>query len=210
MNDREGRPAGLRERTRRAVQAEIVEAAMRLFLEQGFEATTMEQIANEIGTSRRSLFRYFGTKEDIVLGDHADHGRVLQAALEARPAHEPPWEALRAALKELVGSLPYSPEDFLKITSMLHASPSLRARQHEKRQQWTELLVPDIARRLGAAANPMAGVRARALVACALSCSEVATEAWVRSNGRVDMEQAFDEAVAAVRGQVPPEPAVSH
>ncbi|WNE96427.1 TetR family transcriptional regulator [Streptomyces luomodiensis] len=200
MNDQKGRPAGLRERTRRAVQAEIVTTAMRLFLERGFEATTMEQIATEIGISRRSLFRYFGTKEDIVLGDHAAHGEVLRAALEARPADEPPWEALRAALRELVDSLAYSAEDFLKITSMLHASPSLRARQLEKRQQWTELLVPDIARRLGAAEDLMTQVRAHALAACALACSEVATETWVRSGGTVDMERAFDEAVAAVRG----------
>ncbi|MGK7233361.1 TetR family transcriptional regulator [Streptomyces hygroscopicus] len=200
MNDRKGRPAGLRERTRRAVQAEIVTTAMRLFLERGFEATTMEQIATEIGISRRSLFRYFGTKEDIVLGDHAAHGEVLRAALEARPANEPPWEALRAALRELLESLPYSAEDFLKITSMLHASPSLRARQLEKRRQWTELLVPDIARRLGAAEDLMTQVRAYALAACALACSEVATETWVRSGGTVDMERAFDEAVAAVRG----------
>ncbi|MEU6224880.1 TetR family transcriptional regulator [Streptomyces sp. NPDC047042] len=199
MNDREGGPTGLRERTRRAVQAEIVAAAMRLFLERGFEATTMEQIAGEIGISRRSLFRYFGTKEDIVLGDHAAHGTVLRAALEARPASEAPWPALRAALRALVESLPYSPQDFLRITIMLHASPSLRARQLEKRQQWTELLVPDIAKRLGAT-DPMAEVRARALVACALACSEVATETWVRSNGTVDMEEVFDAAVAAVRG----------
>src|ERR1044072_4048182 len=113
MNDREGGPSGLRQRTPRAVQAEIAGTAMRLFLEHGFEATTMEQIAGEIGISRRSLFRYFGTKEDIVLGDHAENGRTLRAALEARPADEPPWEALRAALKALVESLPYTPEDFL-------------------------------------------------------------------------------------------------
>ncbi|WP_181805316.1 TetR/AcrR family transcriptional regulator [Streptomyces shenzhenensis] len=199
MNDRENSPSGLRQRTRRAVQAEIAATAMRLFLEHGFEATTMEQIAGEIGISRRSLFRYFGTKEDIVLGDHAERGRTLQAALKARPPDEPPWEALRAALKALVESLPYTPEDFLKITSMLHASPSLRGRQLEKRHQWTELLLPDIAGRLGATADPMNELRARALVACALACSEAATETWVRSNGAVDMEEAFDEAVAAVR-----------
>ncbi|WP_406365437.1 TetR family transcriptional regulator [Streptomyces sp. NBC_01546] len=200
MSEGKGGPGGLRERTRRAVQAEIVATAMRLFLERGFEATTMEQIAGEIGISRRSLFRYFGTKEDIVLGDHAESGRVLQAALEARPADESPWEALRAALKALVESLPYAPDDFLKITSMLHASPSLRGRQLEKRQQWIDLLVPDIARRLGPEADPMTEMRARALVACALACSDVAMETWVRSNGTVDMEQVFDEAVAAVRG----------
>ncbi|MER5841066.1 TetR family transcriptional regulator [Streptomyces prasinus] len=199
MNDREGRPSGLRQRTRRAVQAEIAATAMQLFLEQGFESTTMEQIAVEIGISRRSLFRYFDTKEDIVLGDHAEHGRTLRAALEARPADEPPWEALRAAFKVLVESLPYTPEGFLKITSMLHASPTLRGRQLERQQQWTELLLPDITGRLGATADTMTELRARALIACALACSETAMEMWVRSNGTVDIEGAFDEAIAAVR-----------
>ncbi|WP_328405115.1 hypothetical protein OHS70_37505 [Streptomyces sp. NBC_00390] len=66
-----------------------------------------------------------------------------------------------------------------------------------------DLLVPDIARRLGAAEEALAEVRARALVACALACSAIATETWVRSNGTVDMEQVFDEAVAAVRGRTP-------
>ncbi|MGP2439278.1 TetR/AcrR family transcriptional regulator [Streptomyces sp. JW3] len=199
MNDRQSGPGGLRQRTRRAVRAEIAATAMRLFLEHGYEATTMEQIAGEIGISRRSLFRYFATKEDIVLGDHAESGQVLREALEARPARETPWEALGAALKVLAASLPYTPEGLLRITRMLHASPALRARQLEKRQQWTELLVPDIAARLGDAADPMTQVRARALVACALTCSDIATETWVRSDGTADIEQVFDEAVAAVR-----------
>ena len=60
--------------------------------------------------------------------------------------------------------------------------------------------MPDIARRLGVDADPMTQLRAGALVACALACSEAATDAWVRSNGTVDVEQAFNEAVAAVRG----------
>lgn len=199
MEIRDAGAPGLRERTRRAVQAEIGAAALRLFLQQGFEATTMEQIANEAGVSRRSLFRYFGTKEDIVLGDHAEQGRMVRAALEARPPDEPPWEALRAALKTLVEDLAYSPEDFLTIARMLHETPSLRARHLEKRRQWLDLLVPNIAMRLGDAPEPVREVRARAIVASALACSETATETWVQRNGDADLEQLYDEAVAAVR-----------
>lgn len=182
------------------MRAEIGATAMRLFLERGYDTTTMEEIAHEAGISRRSLFRYFGTKEDIVLGNHAEQGRVVKAALEARPADEPPWEALRAAFKALIDALAYSPDDFLRITKMLHESPSLRARHLEKQHQWLELLVPNIASRLSATPDPVTELRARAIVASALACSEAATETWVRSNGEVDMEQAFDQAVAAVRG----------
>ncbi|MCF3135428.1 TetR/AcrR family transcriptional regulator [Streptomyces olivochromogenes] len=189
------------ERSRMLAKQEILETAFRLFTGQGFEETTIAQIAREAGVSQRTLFRYFGTKEDLVLGDHAEYGRLLQAALESRPADERPWTALRAAFASLAESLPYSPEDILKITSLLDTSPSLRARQLERRQQWTDLLVPDITRRLDAPSDPMTQVRAQALVTCALACSEIAVDAWGRSNGTVDLERAYDAAVAAVRAE---------
>ncbi len=200
MDIRDAGSSGLRERTRRVVQTEIGAAAMRLFLAQGFEATTMEQIANDVGISRRSLFRYFGTKEDIVLGNHVEQGRIMKAALEARPASDPPWEALRAALKVAVDDLAYSPADLFKITKMLHETPSLRARHLEKQRQWLDLLVPNIAMRLGVAPGTVRDVRAHAIVACVLACSETATETWIQRNGDGDIEQIYDEAVAAVRG----------
>jgi AcrR family transcriptional regulator len=199
MDVRDDGSSGLRGRTRRAVRAEIGAAAMRLFLERGFEATTMEEIANEVGISRRSLFRYFGTKEDIVLGNHAEQGLVVKAALEARPASEGPWEALRAALKTLFDDLAYSPEDFLKITRMLHETPSLRARHLEKQRQWLDLLVPNVAERLGTTPDTLTELRARAIVASALACVETATESWVQRDGDAEIERIYDEAVAAIR-----------
>ncbi|CAA9462912.1 MAG: Transcriptional regulator, AcrR family [uncultured Rubrobacteraceae bacterium] len=191
---------GLRERTRRAVQTEIGDAAMRLFLERGFEATTMEQIANEVGISRRSLFRYFGTKEDIVLGHLVETGLAVRDALEARPADEGPWEALRAALESLALAPGYSPERTLKISKMLYGTPSLRAGHLEKRLRWQELLVPNIQKRLGAGSGDAPDPRARAIVACALTCLDVAGEIWTRHEGEEDLGRLFDRAVAAVRG----------
>ncbi|WP_433207411.1 TetR/AcrR family transcriptional regulator [Nocardia sp. CA-107356] len=190
---------GLHERTRRAVRAEIAAVAMRLFLEYGFAATTMDRIANEVGLSRRSLFRYFGTKEDIVLGDHEDQGRLLLAALESRPMSESPWEALRSAFGVFVEQLAYAPGDLLALTRMLHDTPSLHARQAEKQRQWLEPLTPNIAARLAERPDELTELRARAIVAAALSCSELAMHAWARSNGEADMAELFDAAVAAVR-----------
>lgn len=190
---------GLRERTRRAVQTEIGTAAMRLFLERGFEATTMEQIANEAGISRRSLFRYFGTKEDIVLGNLVEAGMAVRDALEARPAGEPPWEAMRAALESLALEPGYSPERNLAISKMLYGTPSLRAAHLEKQLRWQELLVPNIQTRLGAVAGDRSDPRAQAIVACALTCLDVAVEAWTRRDGEEDLAELYDRAVAAVR-----------
>jgi len=200
MNDRDNGPSGLRERTRRAVRAEIGDAGMRLFLERGFDATTMEQIATEAGISRRSLFRYFGTKEDIVLGSLVEAGLAVRDALEARPSGEPPWEALRAALESLTLEPGYSPERNLEISKMLYGTPSLRASHFEKQLRWQELLVPNIQMRLGTETGDASDPRARAIVACALTCLDVANEIWTRRDGKADLGQLYDQAVAAVRG----------
>ena len=200
MDKRDAGSLGLRGRTRRVVQAEIGSVAMILFLEQGFDVTTMEQIAHEAGISRRSLFRYFGTKEDIVLGHLVEAGEVVRDALEARPADEPPWEALRGALESLARDPGYSPERNLAISKMLYGTPSLRAGHFEKQLRWQELLVPNIRVRLGAEAGDVSDPRAEAIVACTLTCLDVANEIWTRSDGEADLAGLYDRAIAAVRG----------
>jgi AcrR family transcriptional regulator len=177
---------------------------MGLFLEQGFDDTTMEQIAQEAGISRRSLFRYFGTKEDIVLGYLVESGFVVKDALEARPVSEGPWEALRAALESLTFVPGYSPEKNLAVSKMLYETPSLRAGHLEKQLRWQELLVPNIQVRLGMPPDAETGgasdPRARAIVACALTCLDVASEIWTCSEGEEDLARLYDQAIAAVRG----------
>lgn len=186
------------ERTRRAAHSEIADTAMRLFLERGFDSTTIEQIVSEAGISRRSFFRYFGAKEDIVLGALAGQGVLVKAALEARPENETPWQALRAALGSLQG-LGDSAEKTLSISKMLYETPSLRARSIEKHLQWQSLLVPAIERRLGIAPGIGHDPGAQAIVACALTCLDVAGEIWARNNGAVELGVLYDLAVAAVR-----------
>jgi AcrR family transcriptional regulator len=189
----------LRERTRRAVHAEITQTALRLFVEQGYEATTVDQIATAAGISRRSFFHYFGSKEDVVLGDQEALGLRVRDALEARPATESAWEALRAAF--LVLQTPDTEAATgLQIADMYAEAPSLRARHLEKHLRWQELLAPDVERRLGIAPAGAADPRARAVIAAALACLDIAVEAWRESGGRDDPVTLFDAAVAAVRG----------
>ena len=112
------------QRSRRAAYEEITSVAMGLFLEQGFEQTTIDQIASSAGISRRSFFRYFGTKEDIVLGDLASQGELVKAALEQVPATVGPWEALREALQG-ADALTVDPEVTLKIARMMYQTADL-------------------------------------------------------------------------------------
>jgi AcrR family transcriptional regulator len=188
----------LRERTRRAVRAEITDTALRLFAEQGFEATTVDQIASAAGISRRSFFHYFGSKEDVVMGDLEALGLRVRDALEARPATETAWEALSEALKTLSGPDTDAVTE-LEIARMYSDAPSLRAKHLEKHLRWQELFAPDVERRLGIAPGATADPRARAIIAAALACLDIAVEAWRESDGTADPVELFDAAVAAVR-----------
>ncbi|NJQ15831.1 TetR/AcrR family transcriptional regulator [Streptomyces bohaiensis] len=190
----------LRERTRRAVRAEIAEAAMRLFTEHGFDATTVDQIAAAAGISRRSFFHYFGSKEDLVMGDTAAIGESVRAALEARPAEESAWAAIREAFL-LLRSTHGTVKEQLVLARLYHDAPTLRARHLEKHLRWQELLAPDIQRRLGLPATETPDPRARAFVAAALACLDAAVDAWAESGGAADPVQLFDEATALLRAQ---------
>ncbi len=79
------------ERSRQVAAQTVLDTAVRLFAEQGYEQTTIAQIAREAGISQRSLFRYFGTKEDLVCGDQEALGELLKRTVEQQPAEMSAW-----------------------------------------------------------------------------------------------------------------------
>src|SRR6201999_2191851 len=93
--------AGLRERKKARTRASLREHALRLFREQGYQATTVEQIAAAAEVSPSTFFRYFPTKEDVVLQDDMD-SRMIEA-LARQPADLAPIAAVRAALQQAWG-----------------------------------------------------------------------------------------------------------
>ena len=184
------------------MQREIAAVGMELFVRQGYEQTTVDQIASSAGISRRSFFRYFPTKEDVLLGELLARGRLLADVIASRPATERPWDAMRAALLTIRDSLP-PVEQELEIGRLLYDVPALHARHLEKQLAWRALLEPEIARRIAeqdAVDPPVARRRAAALVASALSCLDTASAAWIASGATLDLEQLYDEAVAAALG----------
>ena len=192
-------PPTLRNRATRAVRAEIAAVAIRLFLEQGFDKTTVDQIAAEAGLSRTSFFRYFATKEDAVLGHLEELGQKARDALIARPADEPAWQALRHAFDLLIAERSAYPEDGMSMHRMLRDTPALQARHLGKQVGWQELLAPEVARRLGVSGDPY-DPRPRALVAAALGCLNVAVDVCALSEGTVDMADLLDQAMGALAG----------
>src|SRR4051794_34554775 len=90
-------PVGLRELRKQRTRERIVAEALRLFAQQGYAATTCEQIAAAAEVSPATFYRYFPGKDEVVLQDEYDP--LLIAALEARPAGEHPIDAVRNAVR---------------------------------------------------------------------------------------------------------------
>jgi AcrR family transcriptional regulator len=175
---------------------EISDAALRLFADQGFEATTIAQIAREAGVSQRTLFRYFGTKEDLIGGDEESLAAVLMNTVEHQPAGVSAWNALRAGFSAVLAA--GQPDKVIERMRLILVTPSLRARHIEKRQRWQAELLPVIEARMGIDVHGY-DPRARAVVAAAFACADVAVETWVACDGRAEVSELFDQCAAAVR-----------
>ncbi|MET7985155.1 MULTISPECIES: TetR family transcriptional regulator [unclassified Streptomyces] len=191
-------PSALRDRVRLAMQDEVRAVAFRLFAAQGFEHTTVGQIAQEAGLSRASFFRYFGTKEDVVLGNTDDLGTQVAAALEARPDTESPWQSLRRAFDVLTDIHRNAPEQAMDFMRLLNQADALKARHRDKRHQWQPMLVPETSRRLGIDPAAVDDPRALALVAAALGCLDAATDVWMTCEGVTDLAVILDRAMSAL------------
>ncbi|MDN3357559.1 TetR/AcrR family transcriptional regulator [Actinomadura sp. DC4] len=193
-----GAPATLWDRTRRLASQEILETALRLFTEQGYDETTIAQIAREAGVSQRTLFRYFGAKEDLLGGGQDRFAQVLTDTIGGLPAETGVWEALRAGITAVL-DLHDGRDQALERFRLLHGTASLRAGWLEKRLRFQDDLLPLVKARMDGAAGSV-DARARAVIATAFACLDAASMTWVADDGRGDIMDLYDECLAAVRG----------
>lgn len=187
----------LRDRAREAVRAEVLRCAWQLFAHQGYEETTIDEVAASAGMSRRTFFRYFTSKDELVLERLVESGAQIAAAVEARPAEEPAWLALRNALEETVRQTEAHDDLSRRLYLMLQRELALRATVEEWRRRWEDLLAPRVAARLGLEADDH---RAAAMAASALACYEVAQRAWsgAGTSSRTSLHRLLDETMTAV------------
>jgi len=149
------RADGLRERKKAKTRAAIRQHALRLFMDQGYDATTVEQIAAAAEVSPATFFRYFPTKEDVVLQD--DFELVALAELEAQPPELSPIAAFRAAAAATLQQLtPEDIENFATTTQLTMTHPEIRARALDEFVRTTDQISVAIARRTGTSPDDFA------------------------------------------------------
>ena len=142
------RQQSLRERKKAKTRAAIQAHALRLFHEQGYEATTIEQIIGVAEVSESTLFRYFPTKEALVLTDEYDP--QLVASFRAQPADLSLVQALRASFREVFGTLGARERAAQRQrTALILAVPALRAGMLAQFADAMDLLAEAIAARAG-------------------------------------------------------------
>ncbi|MBO8187604.1 TetR/AcrR family transcriptional regulator [Streptomyces spirodelae] len=165
----------LRERKKLQTRQAVRRTAYRLFEEQGYDATPVDQIAAEAEVSPSTVFRYFPTKEDIVLTDEYDP--LLEKALRERPAGEPPVAALREALYTSITRI-YRADaaETLQRIRLIRDVPALRGRMSENSAETAWLLRRALAERTGRSPDDL---ELRIVTGAMLGALTEAMYAWV-------------------------------
>ena len=146
---------GLRERKKAKTRAAIRRHALRLFREQGYDATTVDQIAAAAEISQNTLFRYFPTKAAIVLQDEYDP--LIIHAFQAQPAQLSPLLAMRAAMRQVWADLPQEQAaQERERQALILATPALRAVMLDEFARTIRLLAEITATRVGRRADDLA------------------------------------------------------
>ena len=170
---------GLRERKKLKTRESIQREAMRLIQKQGYNKTTIEQIAAAVDISPSTFFNYFPSKEDVVLYDAYDP--IIGKLLLERPADEPIGVAIRHVLEEMAGMFERDREIILARARLWLDEPSLRARLWEELEKGQVFMTGLIAQRSGRDADDF---EIRVTVMVILMAAMEAMREWVRHDGK--------------------------
>jgi AcrR family transcriptional regulator len=187
--------AGLRERKKRATRLAIRDAGMRLFAEQGFAGTTIDEIAEAADVSRATVFTYFPTKEEIVFGDGSLAIDELGRRLRERPAGDATIAVVRAWLDELVGW--FEPE-LVAQQRLIREVPVVGARRLQLGGEMEHHIAQALEAELGPG-QELAAELAAAALAAGLRVAEETAAARMREEDRA---LASDEVSALLDGAV--------
>ena len=193
---------GLRERKKARTRASLREHALRLFREQGYQATTVEQIAAAAEVSPSTFFRYFPTKEDVILQDDMDTRMI--AAFEQQPPGVGPIAAVRAAAREMLTSYTGTDLDVIRETTRLTMTvPEVRARALDEFARTITVLAEAVSKRTGRAPDDLA-VRtvAGAIIGVIMSIT-IPWENWSDGTSFEDTFARIDEALALLEAGLP-------
>jgi AcrR family transcriptional regulator len=187
---------GWRARKRQQTRQRIADAGLRLFLEYGFETTTLDAIAEAAGIARRTFFHYFDSKEALLYVYEDDVEHSFRAALAGVDSNTAPFEAMAMALRDLIAG--FGSERARKIDTVVHSTDALRACKQADYERLESFLFLALAEKWP---EPGGHLRLRLIASVGISALKVAVDRW-RQDASGSLQNYVDECFAALRSEV--------
>jgi AcrR family transcriptional regulator len=187
---------GLRERKRRETLRRITDTGVCLFIEKGFEGTTVEEIAAAAGISRRTFFHYFESKDDILLTLQSNVGEMFAAEVRRAPPCGSPFELVRDAALKVCATIPS--DDMLAIDRLMRGSASVQARKQASYRQQEETLLAALKEHWP---DPKRETRLRVIAMVAVGTTRLASETYNQEGGARPFDEVLRGAFDAVSAE---------
>ena len=188
---------GLRERKRRETLRRITDAGMCLFIEKGYDSTTLDEIAAAAGISRRTFFYYFKSKDDILLSMQSGMGDMIVAAVRESPPDKRPLTAIRDAIIKVCA--PISAEDMIAIDRLMRSSETVQARKQASYVQHERALFEALRERWPA---PERETGLRIVAMLTIGAVRLSYDALSREGGKRSIIALLDEAFDALESEI--------
>jgi AcrR family transcriptional regulator len=187
---------GLRERKKRETREALARAGLELFVERGYDATTLADIADAAGVSTRTIFAYFPSKEDILFSSLQTTCDALALALAERPEGQDAFDALR----EFILSSEHEKSELdHKLEQVIADSETLHRHKRARIAQVQELLAAAIADDLGAGPDDLRASVAAASLTAAFEVLERQERGVQAPRSNEDIAAAIDPILSFVR-----------
>jgi hypothetical protein len=187
---------GLRQRKKQQTREALIDCAVDLFEQQGYDTTTIEEIAAAANVSPRTFFRYFDSKMELIRAPKPDHD-TLEELVGARPASEGPVTAIHRVIGEMVGRELLGDDRSVRLMRVMLTTPSLRAAAMEHFQEHQAELARACARRLGVGEDEL---RPQVVAAAVGTTIWTVVDRWVDQGAATEsLMPMLDDAFALLR-----------
>lgn len=173
---------GLRQRKKERRRKAIIEAAWGLFREKGYDATTIDEIADRAEISRRTFFRYFPCKEDVVFHQRAERLALLKALLERAGKG---FEAVANACLGIAQNYSDNQDEIIELFTLVESSAALTLWKSEIEQEWAKAMAETLIK-----SDPtMDQRRCRILAGSVIGAVHATLDEWLADKGKTDLVQ---------------------
>jgi AcrR family transcriptional regulator len=182
----------LRERKKAATRVQLMNVALALFEDQGFDKTTVEAIAAAADVAPRTFFRYFPTKVDVLFADHPEEIALIRDTLARRSPEETVIDALRGAMLEGIEKAEADPARFLTRSRLVASVPAAHSHSRYLDSKFEDVIAEAVAAARGT--DPATDLRARVIARAAWGAACAARDIWVTSEAKRDPHDLVNEA----------------